>query len=76
MKNNQKDYGWALVLFIILVAVLTSSCSSLENQNIVKTPPEKKSTNRVRRSLDNKLQSNQSQFAIINNQIIMFENNN
>jgi hypothetical protein len=76
MKNNQKDYGWALVLFIILVAVLTSSCSSLENQNIAKTPPEKKSTNRVRRSLDNKLQSNQSQFAIINNQIIMFENNN
>ena len=75
MKNDQKDYGWVLVLFIILVAVLVSSCSSTRNQSIVKTSPEKKAMNRVRRSLDNKLESTQSQYTFYNNQIIMFENN-
>ena len=35
----------------------------------------KKSINRARRALDKKVDSNQSQFAIVNNQIIIFENN-
>jgi len=75
MKNDQKDYGWVLILFIILVAILASSCSSTRNQSIVKTSPEKKSTNRARRSLDKKIESNERQFAVVNNQIIIFENN-
>jgi hypothetical protein len=28
MGKNQKDYGWLLILFIVLVAILVSSCAS------------------------------------------------
>ena len=64
MKNN-KDYGWVLILFILLVAVLASSCSSTSHYHRPCKP--------LNKALADQSQQ-QRQFEIVDNQIIMFEN--
>ena len=49
---------------IILLALLITSCSTVQ-------VPQK---NRTQRYLDRKMENTQRQYAIVNNQIIIFEN--
>jgi len=71
----------AMVLFLILLA--TTSCASHCSQTreywqihrCVDTPKAKKAPCRARRPLDKKLQALRSQYAFVNGQIIIFENN-
>jgi hypothetical protein len=55
----------------LLVTVILSSCSTPHGYV---SREHKKSVNRARRLLDKKIEASQQQFAIVNNQIIMFEN--
>lgn len=72
----------AIVLFLILLAT-TASCASHCSQTkrywrthrCVDTPGTKKAPARARKLLDKKLQASRSQYAFINGQIIIFENN-
>ena len=55
-----------------------SSCGSTQHANRnyqIEIAKNKKPINRARRALDKKLESSQRQFAFVNNQIIIFENN-
>jgi hypothetical protein len=74
-----RPYAIAFALFFIWVSCqsCSSSCSQtkrywrkhrcVEIENI-------KSINRARKALDKKVQSAQQQYAIINNEIVIFEN--
>ena len=60
----------AIVLFLILLAT-TASCAShcSQTHELVRTPA------RATKLLDKKYQASRSQYAFINGQIIIFENN-
>jgi len=59
----------AMVLFLILLAT-TASCSSHTSKFSTTKAPA-----RATKLLDKKYQASRSQYAFINNQIIIFENN-
>jgi hypothetical protein len=58
----------AIVLFIIIV--LVSSCASYASKLATAKAPA-----RATKLLDKKYQASRSQYAFVNNQIIIFENN-
>ena len=64
-----------LVLGMLFILASTSCKSSHDTTKYSAVDKEKKSINRARRALDKKVESSQRQFAIVNNQIIIFENN-
>ena len=74
-------YFIAIILFLLVISV--SSCSShcsqtreyWQTHRCVDTPKAKKAPVRARRFLDKKYQASRSQYAFINGQIIIFENN-
>ena len=66
------------ILSCLLLVNSISSCSSTQHANgnyQIEIAKNKKPINRARRALDKKLESSQRQFAFVNNQIIIFENN-
>ena len=75
-----RPYVIAFALFFIWLTCQScgSSCSRTKrywrNHRCVEIE-NKKSINRARRALDKRIYSAQHQFAIINNEIVMFENN-
>jgi hypothetical protein len=64
--------------FICALTSCGSSCSKTKRywrkHRCVEVTPNKKAINRARRVLDKKVYSAQQQYAIINNEIVMFEN--
>jgi hypothetical protein len=64
------------ILSCLLLVNSISSCSTTQHANYqIEIAKNKKPINRARRALDKKLESSQRQFAFVNNQIIIFENN-
>ncbi len=75
MKQASNVAKLGLVILGLLFVLALSSCKSSHNTTKYSgVDKEKKSTNRARRSLDKKIESNERQFAVVNNQIIIFEN--
>jgi len=83
-KSTQQAANVAKIGLIILWAAFMysltscgSQCSRTKrywrNHRCVEVKTQK-SINRARRSLDRRIQSAQQQYAIVNNEIIMFEN--
>ena len=76
MKQASNVAKLGLVLLGLLFMLALTSCKSSHNTTKYSgVSKEKKSVNRARRALDRKLESYQRQFAVVNNQIIIFENN-
>jgi hypothetical protein len=84
-KSTQKAANVAKIGLVILgLAFMYSltSCGShcsrtkryWRKTRCVEMTPDKKAINRARRALDKKVYSAQQQYAIINNEIVIFEN--
>ena len=75
-----RPYVIALALFFIWLSLQScgSHCSRTKRYwrktRCVEVTPDKKAINRARRALDKKIYSTQQQYAIINNEIVIFEN--
>lgn len=70
-----------IIIWLAFMYSLTScgsSCSRTKRywrkHRCVEVSPDKKTINRARRSLEKKIEYTQRQFAVINNEIIIFEN--
>ena len=86
MKLSQQQ--WANILKVVVIigwlflmnSLIScgSSCRGTKrywrNHRCVEAQ-NKKAINRARKALDKKIESNERQFAVINNEIIIFENN-
>ena len=85
IEKNQRAASVAKIGLVILglafmysLTSCGSSCSRTKRYwrktRCVEVTPDKKSINRARRALDKKVYSAQQQYAIINNEIVIFEN--
>jgi hypothetical protein len=70
-----------IIIWLAFMYSLTScgsSCSRTKRywrkHRCVEVSPDKKAINRARKALDKKVYSAQQQYAIINNEILIFEN--